>query len=50
MLFPITEAYEKARKEKDELIKDDQASGDIMFFKQTIGNACGTSTHSRTST
>jgi len=42
MLFPITPAYEKARKERDELVKSEEAPKDIMFFKQTIGNACGT--------
>lgn len=42
MLFPITEAYEKARKERDALVKSDGSEDGIMFFKQTIGNACGT--------
>ena len=41
MLFPITDAYETARKERDELVKSDGSESGIMFFKQTIGNACG---------
>ncbi|CAD6585697.1 MAG: ubiquitinyl hydrolase 1 [Cyphobasidiales sp. Tagirdzhanova-0007] len=42
MLFPITDAYEKVRKEKDEVMRTEEAPKDIMWFKQTIGNACGT--------
>merc|ERR1712093_178138 len=42
MLFPVTAPYEKARKERDALVKDEAAPKDILFFKQTIGNACGT--------
>ncbi|KAK4056487.1 ubiquitinyl hydrolase 1 [Microbotryomycetes sp. JL221] len=44
LLFPITQAYEQYRKQQDEQIaqhgvKDVQ---DIIYFKQTIANACGT--------
>ena len=41
MLFPITKAYEEARKEKDELVRSDGSAEGLTFFKQTIGNACG---------
>lgn len=42
-LFPITEAYEKFKEEEEaHLIKCEQAiSPDVVFFKQTIQNACG---------
>ncbi|ORY91772.1 hypothetical protein BCR35DRAFT_299098 [Leucosporidium creatinivorum] len=44
LLFPITEAYEKQRKAQDEQILEDGVEGvaDVIYFKQTIGNACGT--------
>ncbi|KAI0791638.1 hypothetical protein BC629DRAFT_1511155 [Irpex lacteus] len=45
LLFPISEAYEKARKEEDaKIAKDGQHPIDptILWIKQTIGNACGT--------
>ncbi|KAG2213591.1 hypothetical protein INT46_002743 [Mucor plumbeus] len=42
-LFPITEAYEKFKEEEEaHLIKLEQSiSPDVVFFKQTIANACG---------
>lgn len=42
-LFPITEAYEKFKDEEEaHLIKLEQSiSPDVVFFKQTIANACG---------
>ncbi|CAO3664392.1 unnamed protein product [Rhizopus stolonifer] len=42
-LFPITDIYEEFKeKEEDHLIRHEQAiSPDVIFFKQTIGNACG---------
>ncbi|KAI0704355.1 hypothetical protein BC835DRAFT_1403969 [Cytidiella melzeri] len=45
LLFPISEAYEKQRKEEDaKIAKDGQHPVDptILWIKQTIGNACGT--------
>lgn len=41
LLFPINQAYEKARKQQDELVKSDGSEAGLMFFTQTIGNACG---------
>lgn len=42
-LFPITEAYEKFKEEEEaHLRKREQSiSPDVVFFKQTIPNACG---------
>ncbi|GAA5934322.1 hypothetical protein JCM10213_003763 [Rhodosporidiobolus nylandii] len=44
MLFPVTEAYEKMRKEQDAKVLEDGVEGvaDVIYFKQTIANACGT--------
>ncbi|KIY52886.1 cysteine proteinase [Fistulina hepatica ATCC 64428] len=45
LLFPITQAYEEARKEEDEIIEEDGqpfVDPTIVWIKQTIGNACGT--------
>ncbi|GAA5861868.1 hypothetical protein JCM8547_008580 [Rhodosporidiobolus lusitaniae] len=44
MLFPVTESYEKMRKEQDEKVLEDGVEGveDVIYFKQTIANACGT--------
>ncbi|KDE02285.1 hypothetical protein MVLG_07145 [Microbotryum lychnidis-dioicae p1A1 Lamole] len=44
LLFPITEAYEKVRREEDVRIEEDgvEQVADIIYFKQTIANACGT--------
>lgn len=48
MLFPVTEPYEKARAEEDARIKDsptaaaaDFGKDELLYSKQTIGNACG---------
>ena len=38
MLFPVTDAYEKARKEKDEIVKNGEQPNGIMFFKQTVSS------------
>ena len=37
MLFPITEGYEKMRKEQDAKVEEDGVEGveDVLFFKQT---------------
>lgn len=44
MLFPITPAYEVMRKAQDAKIEEDGVEGveDVIYFKQTIANACGT--------
>ena len=47
LLFPITEASEKARLEHASTRNDDDAASDLVspgvwFTRQTIGNACGT--------
>ncbi|GAA5846901.1 hypothetical protein JCM3766R1_000836 [Sporobolomyces carnicolor] len=44
MLFPITEEYEKMRIDQDKKVEEDGVEGveDVIYFKQTIGNACGT--------
>ncbi|GAA5944490.1 ubiquitin carboxyl-terminal hydrolase [Sporobolomyces koalae] len=44
MLFPITPEYEHMRIKQDEKVLEDGVDGveDIIYFKQTIGNACGT--------
>ena len=44
--FPITEVYENYRKQQDEGkeldIGENRTEGDVIWFRQTIGNACGT--------
>ncbi|KAL1925729.1 uncharacterized protein VTP21DRAFT_612 [Calcarisporiella thermophila] len=44
MLFPVTEKYLAYRRQEDERIGQQASalSHDIVFFKQTISNACGT--------
>ncbi|GAA5886286.1 hypothetical protein JCM16303_003751 [Sporobolomyces ruberrimus] len=44
MLFPITKEYEEMRIQQDKQVEEDGVEGvaDIIYFKQTIGNACGT--------
>ncbi|GAA6009211.1 ubiquitin carboxyl-terminal hydrolase [Rhodotorula paludigena] len=44
MLFPVTQAYEDMRKQQDEDILEHGVEGvqDVIYFKQTIANACGT--------
>lgn len=44
LVFPITETYEKFRREEDSSRQDYDASGSeepVVWFKQTIRNACG---------
>lgn len=42
-LFPITEAYEKFKAEEEARITKcgQYISPEVVFFKQTISNACG---------
>ncbi|CEP11176.1 hypothetical protein [Parasitella parasitica] len=42
-LFPITEAYEKFKEEEEAHLtqKEQNISPEVIFFKQTIDNACG---------
>jgi len=43
LLFPISEGYEKHRKQQNETLKANPAQNqDLIYFKQTIANACGT--------
>jgi hypothetical protein len=43
LVFPTTEAYEKRIKEEDGLLQvsSNQAEDHVLFFRQTINNACG---------
>ena len=44
LVFPTSSAYEKARHEEDEPLSDYKGTGpeeEVLWFKQTIGNACG---------
>ncbi|KIW63717.1 hypothetical protein PV04_08700 [Phialophora macrospora] len=44
LVFPVTSTYEKFRAEEDSSAEQYSASGDqepVIWFKQTIGNACG---------
>jgi ubiquitin carboxyl-terminal hydrolase L3 len=43
-LFPITEKYEAFREEEETHLKirEQNISPNLMFYDQTIGNACGT--------
>jgi ubiquitin carboxyl-terminal hydrolase L3 len=44
LVFPTTEAYDERHAADDaklELHESNQTDGDIIFFKQTINNACG---------
>lgn len=44
LVFPTTELYEKRVHDEDsllEMIDGDLPDGDVLFFKQTINNACG---------
>ncbi|UZJ57349.1 hypothetical protein CBS101457_006669 [Exobasidium rhododendri] len=44
-LFPVTKEYEEKRLEEDsrqEPFLGPEKEGDLIWFKQTIGNACGT--------
>ncbi|KDN52941.1 cysteine proteinase [Tilletiaria anomala UBC 951] len=45
LLFPVSKEYEEKRLEDDKDIDEAataEATGDSLWFKQTIGNACGT--------
>jgi ubiquitin carboxyl-terminal hydrolase L3 len=46
LVFPVTEVYETYRAEQDKgkelYMAEDRVDGDILWFRQTIGNACGT--------
>lgn len=44
MLFPVTPEYEAMRKEQDQQVLEHGVEGveDVIYFKQTIANACGT--------
>ncbi|KAL9631620.1 MAG: hypothetical protein Q9164_005784 [Protoblastenia rupestris] len=44
LVFPVSEAYEKFRMEEDSSLPDYSGFGsgeEVLWFKQTIGNACG---------
>ncbi|KAL9137998.1 MAG: hypothetical protein Q9175_000777 [Cornicularia normoerica] len=44
LVFPTSSAYEKARYEEDKFLPDYSGTGpeeEVLWFKQTIGNACG---------
>lgn len=44
LVFPVSQAYEKSRGEEDGPLPDYSGSGldeEVLWFKQTIGNACG---------
>lgn len=44
LVFPTTEAYERRVEVEDSEVKDDlnvEDEEDVVFFKQTINNACG---------
>lgn len=44
LLFPISTGYEKQRKQEDEGVeiqKRGAEPGEMIWWKQTIGNACG---------
>lgn len=44
LVFPVTETYEKFRRDEDSAREDYSASGHgepVVWFKQTIRNACG---------
>jgi len=44
LVFPVSTAYEKARTDEDSSSSDYAGTGsgeEVLWFKQTIGNACG---------
>lgn len=44
LVFPTSSAYEKARHDEDKSLADYTGTGpeeEVLWFKQTIGNACG---------
>lgn len=46
LVFPVTRVYEDYRVEHDKgrelYLANEHEDGEIMWFRQTIGNACGT--------
>ena len=46
LVFPVTSVYENYRLEQDKgkelYMAEDEADGEVVWFRQTIGNACGT--------
>ena len=46
LVFPVTKVYEDYRMEQDQgrdlYMGEQHKDGEIMWFRQTIGNACGT--------
>jgi ubiquitin carboxyl-terminal hydrolase L3 len=41
LVLPATEQYEARVAEEDIHVEEGQPRGDVLFFKQTINNACG---------
>lgn len=44
LVFPTSSAYEKSRQDEDNSLVDYTGTGsdeEVLWFKQTIGNACG---------
>ena len=44
LVFPVSEAYRRLRAQEDEPLPEYSGSGpheEVLWFKQTIGNACG---------
>ncbi len=44
LIFPVSDVYEKSRREEDANKQDYSGSGPdepVIWYKQTIGNACG---------
>ena len=46
LCFPVTDVYENYRTEQDKgkelYMGENPGNGDVVWFRQTIGNACGT--------
>lgn len=50
LLFPISEGYEKRRMQEDEGVEIEKRGAQVeemIWWKQTIGNACGESIEGR---
>lgn len=44
LVFPVSDAYQKARADEDAHLPEYAGTGsgeEVLWFKQTIGNACG---------
>ena len=44
LVFPVSEVYEKYRREEDEGVQEYEGKGEgeeVTWFRQTIGNSCG---------